>query len=168
MADYGSSAPSAAASGGAAFDPDAGLLDAEDERLLRNIGDHPLMDRVQAALQKQLQKRLDRVDEELRDKQEEAARSAGKREELGVELYGVQQQLAKLQMQLETTQQNAAVVAEARTQAETDLVKFKEVCPSRRFAGVYVLHSDCLCRATISGRSKSNWRIQISTSSKRS
>ena len=108
-------------------DPDAGLLDAEDERLLRNIGDHPLMDRVQAALQKQLQSRLDRVDEELRDKEEEAARSATKREELGVELYGVQQQLAKLQMQLETTQQNASVVEEARLQAEQDLVKFKEV-----------------------------------------
>ena len=130
MADYSSSAPAAAAaSGGAAEYDDAGAasLDAEDERLLRNIGDHPLMERVQVALQKQLQQRYDRVEEELRDKREEASRTAAQREELGVELYSVQQQLAKLQMQLETTQQNATTVAEARRAAETDLEKFKEV-----------------------------------------
>ncbi|CAE7939648.1 Ccdc40, partial [Symbiodinium sp. KB8] len=123
--DGGSSAPSAAASGGDVGA--AAFMDAEDERLLRNIGDHPLMERVQIALQKQLQTRYDRVDEELRDRAEEAARTAKQREELGVELYGVQQQLAKLQMQLETMQQNATVVAGARAQAEEDLAAFKEI-----------------------------------------
>ena len=157
--DGGSSAPTAAASGG---DEAAGaaFMDAEDERLLRNIGDHPLMERVQTALQKQLQARFDRVDEELRDRAEEAARTAKQREELGVELYGVQQQLAKLQMQLETTQGNAAVVAQARSQAEGDLASFKDVSCVATFRGRWrhTICRLCLLRAMLSARLRFRWR----------
>eukprot|EP01138_Halocafeteria_seosinensis_P012594 gb/GECG01012868.1/.p1 GENE.gb/GECG01012868.1/~~gb/GECG01012868.1/.p1 ORF type:complete len:159 (+),score=29.72 gb/GECG01012868.1/:1-477(+) len=54
--------------------------DAEDERLLRNIGDHPLMERVQATLQKQLEQRYDRVVAELKEKKRRCnARGEGTR-----------------------------------------------------------------------------------------
>lgn len=101
--------------------------DAEDERLLRNIGDHPLMEQVQQRLQKQLEERYDHVMAELREKKEDAERSEKEREEVGVELYGIQQHLAKLQMQLENAQNNAASVAEFRKKAEEDLKKYQEV-----------------------------------------
>ena len=40
-----------------------------------------------------------------------------KREDLGVELYGFQQQLAKLQMQLEKSQEQHVQVSQVRAQA---------------------------------------------------
>ncbi len=43
-----------------------------------------------------------------------------KREDLGVELYGFQQQLAKLQMQLEKSQEQHVQVSQVRAQARLD------------------------------------------------
>jgi hypothetical protein len=117
----------AAADGGSAAAGGARPLDAEDARLLQGFGDHPLMERVQRALQKQLKEKYDRVAAELRERREDAARAAKEREELGVDLYGVQQQLAKLQISLETAQTNAKLIAEVRAKAESDLTKFRVV-----------------------------------------
>lgn len=49
-----------------------------------------------------------------------------KREQIGVELYTVQQQLAKLQMSLEKTHDNYNVVTKVREQAESDLQQLQE------------------------------------------
>lgn len=44
-----------------------------------------------------------------------------RREDVGVELYGFQQNLAKLQLQLEQTQQNYESISSIRVQAEQEL-----------------------------------------------
>ena len=50
-----------------------------------------------------------------------------KRENVGVELYGFQQNLAKLQVALERAQQNYAAIASVRLQAETELDRMRSV-----------------------------------------
>lgn len=47
------------------------------------------------------------------------------RESIGVELYGFQQTLAKLQLALEQTHQNYVVVSGVRSQAETNLSQLR-------------------------------------------
>lgn len=49
-----------------------------------------------------------------------------KRETIGVELYGFQQGLAKLQMQLETTHQNYQAISSLRTQSEAQLAELRQ------------------------------------------
>ncbi len=58
---------------------------------------------------------------------EDADRSRKSREDLGVELYGLQQQLARLQLQLEAAHNNSSLIADIRKQAEGDLKRFREV-----------------------------------------
>jgi hypothetical protein len=58
--------------------------------------DHPLMARLQAALTKQLTDEHERVDLQLREKEEEVRKVKKEREDTGVQLYGVQHQLAKM------------------------------------------------------------------------
>lgn len=50
------------------------------------------------ALQKQLEEQQLRLHEELREKEEDLKRLKKKKEDVGVELYGVQQQLARMQV----------------------------------------------------------------------
>lgn len=71
--------------------------------VIRDFGNHPLMERAQKALVDQLKESQSRVDSELYDKEEELKRITQTRESLGVELYNLQQQLAKLQVSLENT-----------------------------------------------------------------
>eukprot|EP00439_Symbiodinium_sp_Y106_P005339 s5846_g1.t1 len=63
--------------------------------------DHPAYKRLQEAWRKQLTGHNDRVTLQLREKQEELKKLVKHREDIGVTLYGAQQQLAKLQLQLE-------------------------------------------------------------------
>ena len=110
--------------------------------------DHPLLARAQDALKKQLLANKKRLEDELREKnnavkvREETREEVPalslrpdsacerrrwlcmqmakvKRESIGVELYGYQQGLAKLQMQLETTHQNYQAISTVRTQVCT-------------------------------------------------
>ena len=113
----------------------AAAAEAEEERsLLANFGAHRLMDNVQAVLRRQLAAALDRAEAELRQQQEarEGARRA--REAVGVELYGVQQQLAHLQQELETRARGAEELQELRAQREAELRRFQETFASRRAA----------------------------------
>lgn len=109
-------------------------LDEEDVELMRGFGDHALMDRVQRALQKQLESELTRMDEELRVQEEERDASRKRREEVGVELYGVQQQLAKLQLSLESTVKSVAMLHDIRSKAEAELKVFQDGYASRKAA----------------------------------
>merc|ERR1719419_1473406 len=59
------------------------------------------MERAQKALKEQLERNHNRVSLKLAEKEEEVSRMRKTREDVGVELYGLQQQLAKLQMTLE-------------------------------------------------------------------
>jgi coiled-coil domain-containing protein 40 len=107
-------------------------MDLEDEQLLANLGHHPLLERVQATLLKQLHARRDRVEEELREHTEDSTRAKTQREQLGVELYGIQQRLAKLQVKLEETNAGSEAVKHIRVQAEADLGKFRDGYAKRK------------------------------------
>ncbi|KAG1659381.1 hypothetical protein FOA52_007844 [Chlamydomonas sp. UWO 241] len=88
--------------------------------------DHPLLARAQAALKKQLLENKKRVADELRAKNNELVMAKKKRETIGVELYGFQQGLAKLQMSLETTHENFQDISRMRAQTEDNLSYLKQ------------------------------------------
>jgi len=87
--------------------------------------DHPLLRRAQEALKRQLLANKTRIEHELREKQNALKSAKSKREAIGVELYGFQQNLAKLQLALEQTHQNHQAITNAREQAENDLKSLK-------------------------------------------
>lgn len=109
-------------------------LDEEDVELMRNFGDHALMERVQAALTKQLSDQLDRVEAELREAEEAREKSKKAREDAGLELYGIQQQLARVQVTLDGTTNNVAALQDIRRKAEGELALFQEGFASRKVA----------------------------------
>ncbi|TPX77613.1 hypothetical protein CcCBS67573_g01099 [Chytriomyces confervae] len=93
--------------------------DDEDEALMDP--DNPLMERVQAALFKQLSEQDTKLSIDLKDKEEAVRKALKKREEVGVELYSTQQQLARLQALLEGAQDNIAIIKNYREEAERAL-----------------------------------------------
>eukprot|EP00163_Fabomonas_tropica_P028100 TRINITY_DN5647_c0_g1_i1.p1 TRINITY_DN5647_c0_g1~~TRINITY_DN5647_c0_g1_i1.p1 ORF type:complete len:873 (+),score=382.53 TRINITY_DN5647_c0_g1_i1:369-2987(+) len=99
------------------YDP-AQESDSDDDKLLEE--ENPLLARVQEALTKQLSAANERLRLANRDKAEELKRATKEREELGTELYQVQQQLAKLQMSLENAHDNCNIINKLRLQAEED------------------------------------------------
>jgi len=72
--------------------------------------DHPAYKRLQEAWRQQLSGQNERVSLQLREKSEELKKLVKHREEIGVTLYGAQQQLAKLQLQLEQLHDKYAMV----------------------------------------------------------
>ncbi|KAJ3219217.1 Coiled-coil domain-containing protein 40 [Dinochytrium kinnereticum] len=91
--------------------PDTALLDPEN----------PLMKRVQDALFKQLSDQHAKITIEMKDKEEAVKKAVKKREEVGVDLYQAQQQLARLQALLEGTQDNLTMIKGYREEAERTL-----------------------------------------------
>eukprot|EP00192_Tetraselmis_astigmatica_P001068 CAMPEP_0117679654 /NCGR_PEP_ID=MMETSP0804-20121206/17928_1 /TAXON_ID=1074897 /ORGANISM="Tetraselmis astigmatica, Strain CCMP880" /LENGTH=1089 /DNA_ID=CAMNT_0005489087 /DNA_START=114 /DNA_END=3381 /DNA_ORIENTATION=- len=83
--------------------------------------DHPLLARAQQALKEQLLEARLKLTEELREKNKALKDAKVDREQIGVDLYGVQQQLAKLQLQLERTHENYNVINSVRMQTEEEL-----------------------------------------------
>ncbi|CAM9144616.1 unnamed protein product, partial [Hapterophycus canaliculatus] len=92
----------------------------DPEEMIREFGRHPMMDRVQEALYNQLLQTYERVSEELRDKDTDVKKLRKRREFVGVELYGMQQQLAKLQVTLEQTHADFNGLGEGRARAELE------------------------------------------------
>ena len=89
--------------------------------VIKDFGAHPLMERAQKALLKQLQESRDRVSSDLYDKEVELKRLTQQREVLGVDLYNLQQQLAKLQVSLENYHNEYNSIVDAKIQ-EDELV----------------------------------------------
>ncbi|XXQ37158.1 Coiled-coil domain-containing protein 40 [Plasmodiophora brassicae] len=96
---------------------DADVADEEDDVV---DPDDPLVARLQAAMMAQLQDAATRLDENLRERNEEVKRLNKKRETIGVDLYGLQQQLARMQMQLEKTHDRFNMFNRLRAKAEED------------------------------------------------
>jgi len=96
-------------------DEEEGMLDADD----------PIMDRIQFALHKQLKGSYDVAMLKVSEQTEELTREKRAREDVGVQLYAVQQQLAKLQMNLEKVHENHAIIGQMRDGAEDDLLKVR-------------------------------------------
>ncbi|XP_077710631.1 coiled-coil domain-containing protein 40 [Canis aureus] len=100
-----------------------GSDEAEEDRqhLVVLDPDHPLMVRFQAALKNYLNRQIEKLKLELRELSLATKQSRGQRQELGVDLYGVQQHLARLQMQLEKSHDLHSIAARARRQKEAEL-----------------------------------------------
>ncbi|XP_069339276.1 coiled-coil domain-containing protein 40 [Eulemur rufifrons] len=81
----------------------------------------PLMVRFQAALKSYLNRQIEKLKLELQELGVATKQSRAQRQELGVNLYGVQQQLARLQMQLEKSHDRHSVAACQRRQKEEEL-----------------------------------------------
>uniref|UniRef100_A0A8C9F1A8 Coiled-coil domain containing 40 n=1 Tax=Pavo cristatus TaxID=9049 RepID=A0A8C9F1A8_PAVCR len=105
---------------------------AEETQLVVLDPEHPLMRRFQAALKNYLTKQMEKVDLELRELRTATKKSKEEREELGVILYGVQQQLAHLQLELEKSHSRRSQAATARQQLEEELeglrLTYQKVC----------------------------------------
>merc|ERR1719356_1310347 len=96
--------------------------DFEDEEAELFIGaDHPAYARVQEALKRQLVRKNEQRTLELREKGEELRKLVKHREEVGVTLYTSQQQLAKLQLQLEQLHDRFAMVRGSAQETEESL-----------------------------------------------
>ncbi|NWX15489.1 CCD40 protein, partial [Aegotheles bennettii] len=93
----------------------------EERELVVLDPEHPLMRRFQAALKNYLAKQVEKVTLELRELRTVTKKSKAEREELGVILYGAQQQLARLQLELEKSHDRCAQAATARRQLEGEL-----------------------------------------------
>ncbi|NXN66211.1 CCD40 protein, partial [Himantopus himantopus] len=83
--------------------------------------EHPLMRRFQTALKNYLTKQMEKVNLELQELRTATKKSKVQREELGVILYGAQQQLAHLQMEVEKSHDRHSQMATARRQLEEEL-----------------------------------------------
>ena len=93
---------------------------------IRNMMENPVIQPIQQALKKQLVESNLRVAADVRDRESELTEVKGKRELIGVELYGVQQQLAKLQMELENKHGALNQVVTTREKAQDNLTKLNQ------------------------------------------
>eukprot|EP00948_MAST-09A_sp_MAST-9A-sp1_P000466 g466.t1 len=101
-------------------------LDEEDREIYRLIGNNPAMQRVQAALKKQLSEHHDRIEIALLEEEEQVKRVKQEREDVGVELYGAQQQLARLQMDLENRHARVSQARDTREEIDNKLVDMQK------------------------------------------
>ncbi|XP_037770429.1 coiled-coil domain-containing protein 40 isoform X1 [Chelonia mydas] len=99
----------------------------EETQLIVLDPEHPLMRRFQAALKNYLSKQMEKVTMELRELTVATKQGKVQREELGMVLYGVQQQLARLQMELEKNQDRYSQIAMVRRQLEEELQDIRNV-----------------------------------------
>jgi len=91
-------------------------IDEEDEAIMDP--DNPLMQRVQDALSLQLSTQSAKLDLEIHEKEQSVKKIVKKREDIGVELYSIQQQLARLQALLEGTESSGSVMIGYKIEAE--------------------------------------------------
>ncbi|XP_008102367.2 coiled-coil domain-containing protein 40 isoform X1 [Anolis carolinensis] len=116
-------------------DRELGGGEAEEETQLVVLDpEHPLMKRFQSALKAYLNKQIGKLTDEVCELTASIKHGKGERENLGVILYGVQQQLARLQMELEKNHNCHSQIAMARRQLEEELhdlrKTYKAACES--------------------------------------
>lgn len=95
------------------FENDIQIDENENEDDAPNLPpDHPLFDKLNEDIKRQLNQQVDDLDVQIRDKIALKNRLAADREQVGVELYSIQQQLAKIHQRL-TDANNEREAAEA-------------------------------------------------------
>lgn len=104
---------------GGATDTDDDEPEDDPADVIREFGSHKLMERAQKAYIKQLKDAQDRLKGELNLKEEEIKRVTNDRETLGVQLYALQQQLAGLQISLESGHNEYNSLVDAKIQEES-------------------------------------------------
>uniref|UniRef100_UPI003AAAC844 coiled-coil domain-containing protein 40 n=1 Tax=Centroberyx gerrardi TaxID=166262 RepID=UPI003AAAC844 len=97
----------------------------EEEELIILDPEHPLVRRFQAALNSRLSKQLERLNFDLREKLAMEKAETSHKDQLCAELYGVQEQLARLQARLEDSHHSTAQAAAERRQAQDRLEAVK-------------------------------------------
>ncbi|XP_071960201.1 coiled-coil domain-containing protein 40-like isoform X2 [Antedon mediterranea] len=106
-------------------DNDEGGIDSDasddEDQLVVLDPDHPLMKRFQDALNSHLVKQHEKVKLDLSELNEAVKNKGKEREELGVHLYGLQQKLARHQMDLESKHDELASLQQFRSQCEEQL-----------------------------------------------
>lgn len=100
--------------------------DYDAEQIIRDFADNKIMDRVQKAIFDRISKEKYRLEVQLREKLGELKNTQQSREQLGVELYSFQQQLAKMQLELETIHSDCITEAETRNRSESDLAEVRK------------------------------------------
>ncbi|KAF7668611.1 hypothetical protein LDENG_00001110 [Lucifuga dentata] len=114
----------------------------EEEELVVLDPEHPLVRRQQAALKIQLSKELEKFKIALKKKHVTEKRYASQKQEVGVELFRVQQHLARLQDKLEVHHVNKAQAEAKRLQAldqlEVEKSQFSNTANQRSKANIYV------------------------------
>lgn len=100
-----------------------GSEEADDEgaQLVVLDPDHPLMIRFQEALKSYLNRQIARLRLDIQELDVATKQARVQRQELGVNLYGVQQHLARLQMQLEKSHDRHSLAACERRRREEEL-----------------------------------------------
>ena len=86
--------------------------------VIKEFGTHPLMERAQKALTAQLKDTQYRLQVALLEKEEELKRQKQDREILGVQLYSLQQQLARIQISLENSHNEYNKIVDNRLKEE--------------------------------------------------
>lgn len=86
--------------------------------VIREFGNNPLMERAQKALAVQLKEAQEKLKGQLYEKSEEIKRVTLERESLGVQLYGLQQQLARTQIMLENAHNEYNAIVDGRLKEE--------------------------------------------------
>ena len=89
--------------------------------IIKEFGTHPLMERAQKALTAQLKDTQYRLQVQLLEKEEEIKRGKQDREVLGVQLYSLQQQLARIQISLENSHNEYNKIVDTRLREEEQL-----------------------------------------------
>ncbi|XP_056406037.1 coiled-coil domain-containing protein 40 [Hyla sarda] len=99
----------------------------EEEELVVLDPDHPLMTRFQTAFKNYLTKQIQSLDMELCEMNTSLKKNKGKREDLGVILYGIQQELARQQMGLEKQHDKHSQISILRRQVEEELENIRNL-----------------------------------------
>jgi hypothetical protein len=89
-----------------------------------NLSD-PAMDRVQSAFKAQLLRRKERLERELREERIGLQNARKEREDCGVELYGMQKQLANLQSSLDGSAEKHKQIVESRNKSDDKLAELR-------------------------------------------
>mmetsp|Transcript_13022 Transcript_13022/g.26684 ORF Transcript_13022/g.26684 Transcript_13022/m.26684 type:complete len:924 (+) Transcript_13022:121-2892(+) len=112
---------------GVEFEDEDAYLEQDPDEAIQEFAQNPMMEGVLAALYDQLKRTYDRVMVEMLDRDEALRDVKADREEVGVQLYGMQQQLAKLQLTLEQAHQKFNMISENKGDAEESITKLKEL-----------------------------------------
>ncbi|XP_067914336.1 coiled-coil domain-containing protein 40 [Heterodontus francisci] len=102
-------------------------MDEEQTELVVLDPDHPLMKRFQESLKNHLSKQLDKLILELRELTWKIKKQTAEREDRGVILYGTQQSLAQIQMELEKLHDRCSSASAKRRKAEEDLAHVRNL-----------------------------------------
>ncbi|MCI4375930.1 hypothetical protein PGIGA_G00115440 [Pangasianodon gigas] len=95
--------------------------DEDEDELIVLDPEHPLMKRLQSTVKNHLSRQLERLVLKLREKVTEERAENSRREDFGVGLYNVQQELARLQALLEARHESSAKAVSDRRQAQEQL-----------------------------------------------